>query len=395
MSYYLLPHISNILEPSNIVLTLDKDINNKICKTTHKYLSSLKKEIEEHTNKWDIYKKYTNTYEYIHTQIPSFKHSISKYKPVSRSYFKFIEIAHLFDILPDNRFSISSFHLCEGPGGFIEAISNLHTNTKNKYYGMTLIGNDENIPGWKKNAKLLKNNPNIHLEYGADGTGNIINKQNYIQTVQKHKNTMNIITGDGGFDFSSNFNNQENMSSKLILTQILYALSLQSYNGHFILKIFDIFFKSTLEYIYILNLFYEKVYIFKPQTSRLANSEKYIICKSFKFTSSKDYINVFSNIINKLEHSYNNVDQKYVSSILNTKIPLFYITRVEEISNVLCQFQICVIQNTIALIKYNKNDINKKIEEMIRNNIAKCIHWCIKNNVGYNKYTSKNHIHID
>lgn len=170
---------------------------------------------------------------------------------------------------------------------------------------------------------------------------------------------------------------------------------MQSYNGHFILKIFDIFFKSTIEFIYILNLFYDKVFIFKPQTSRLANSEKYIVCKSFKFTTTQDYINVFSKIIKQLENSYSIPSQKYISSILNFKLPIFFTTRIEEISNVLCQFQINVIQNTISLIKYKRYDLNKKIEEMIKNNITKCIQWCVKNNIGYNKYTSKNNIYID
>ena len=395
MSYYLLPHISNILDCSDIEVQLNDKLSNNNCKTTHRYLSTLKKEIEYHTDKWDIYKKFTNTYEYIHTQIPTLKHSISKYKPVSRAYFKFIEIANIFDIIPDNRFSISTFHLCEGPGGFIEAICHLHNNNNDKFHGMTLIGQDDNIPGWKKNPKLLKNNSKIHLEYGEDNTGNIINCKNYLYTVNKFKNTMNIITGDGGFDFSSNFNNQENMSSKLIFAQILYAISMQAYNGNFILKIFDIFFKSTIEFIYILNLFYDKVFIFKPQTSRLANSEKYIVCKSFKFTTTEHYLNTFSEVIKQLEKSYYQPSQKYISSILNIKLPIFYTTRIEEISNVLCQFQINVIQNTISLIKYQRNDLNKKVEEMIKNNITKCIQWCVKNNIGYNKYTSKNTIYID
>lgn len=395
MSYYLVPHISNILDPADLVLELDDKLSNNVCKTTHKYLSTLKREIEDHTDRWDIYKKFTNTYEYIHTQIPSLKHSISKYKPLSRAYFKFVEIANFFDIMPDNRFSISTFHLCEGPGGFIEAVCHLHTNNNDKFHGMTLIGPDDNIPGWKKNPKILKNNPKIHLEYGEDNTGNIISCKNYRHIVNKFKNTLHIITGDGGFDFSSNFNNQENMSSKLILVQILYAISIQAYKGHFILKIFDIFFKSTIEFIYILNMFYDKVYIFKPQTSRLANSEKYIICKSFKFTTTHQYFATFSNIINKLELSHEDNAQKYISSILSIKMPLFYITRIEEISNVLCQFQINVIQNTISLIKYQKNDLNKKVEEMIKNNITKCIQWCVKNNIAYNKYTSKNNVYID
>ena len=45
--------------------------------------------------------------------------SVSKHKPLSRSYFKFIEIANIFDLLDFNKkTNINTFHLCEGPGGF-------------------------------------------------------------------------------------------------------------------------------------------------------------------------------------------------------------------------------------------------------------------------------------
>ena len=74
---------------------------------------------------------------------------------------------------------------------------------------------------------------------------------------------------------------------------------LQETGGTFILKIFDMFLKSTDDYIYLLSLFYNKVYIIKPQTSRLANSEKYIICKGFKFDQGA-YDSLFHNIENNL-----------------------------------------------------------------------------------------------
>ena len=47
--------------------------SNQLVKNSQVYLSNLKKEIEKYPNSWDIYKKYTNTYEYIHSQIPSKK----------------------------------------------------------------------------------------------------------------------------------------------------------------------------------------------------------------------------------------------------------------------------------------------------------------------------------
>ena len=52
---------------------------------------------------------------------------------------------------------------------------------------------------------------------------------------------MEVITGDGGFDFSIDFNNQEEQALRLIFTQVMYAISMQKYNGTFILKLFDTF----------------------------------------------------------------------------------------------------------------------------------------------------------
>jgi hypothetical protein len=41
---------------------------------------------------------------------------------------------------------------------------------------------------------------------------------------------MNVITADGGFDFSNDYNNQEISAFRLIFTQVAYAITMQS-NG--------------------------------------------------------------------------------------------------------------------------------------------------------------------
>ena len=154
------------------------------------------------------------------------------------------------------------------------------------YYGISLINNeDKKIPNWKKIDTLLKKYTNIHITYGADGTGNLYNSENLKYCIDNYKNSMEIITGDGGFDFSSNFDQQESNAFRLILTQVFYALSLQKFNGHFILKMFDLFTENSIQVIY-LQVVFIKVIISKPNTSRRANSEKYIICKNFKYTDT-------------------------------------------------------------------------------------------------------------
>ena len=127
---------------------------------------------------WDVYKRYTNPYEYIHTCVPNKKKSVAKRKPLSRSYFKMIELVnffHIIDSLQLKSSNIQSFHLAEGPGGFIEALVQLRNNKQDTYIGMTILDdvNDMNIPAWKKSQQFLRENKNVKIENGADGTGDI------------------------------------------------------------------------------------------------------------------------------------------------------------------------------------------------------------------------------
>ena len=49
------------------------------------------------------------------------------------------------------------------------------------------------------------NKTNLRLMMMQDGTGNILSMQNYLYCRTKFGNTMDLITGDGGFDFSIDF----------------------------------------------------------------------------------------------------------------------------------------------------------------------------------------------
>ena len=131
------------------------------------------------------------------------KQSIAKHKPLSKSYYKFIEIAQMLKLLDDYAYNnINSFHLAEGPGGFIEALCYLRKNSNDKYIGMSLIDDsDTNVPGWKKTQTFLNKNKNVSIDYGITQNGDLLDPQNFVYVNEKYKNSMDIITGDGGFDF--------------------------------------------------------------------------------------------------------------------------------------------------------------------------------------------------
>jgi 23S rRNA U2552 (ribose-2'-O)-methylase RlmE/FtsJ len=350
------------------------------------YLCDIKECINIYSKEWDIYKKYTNPYEFIHSVIPSKKKCISKYKPLSRSYFKMIEIFDYFFldtyVCNAGNAPIRTFHLAEGPGGFLEAIIKRRSNTNDTYIGMTLMDDDNqniNVPGWKKSISFLNEYPNVIIEGGADNTGNILNLDNYLYCKEKYGSSIDFITADGGFDFSVDFNNQEMNITKLLFAQIAFALIMQKKGGHFILKIFDCFMYQTIDLVYLLTSFYKKVYIYKPNTSRLANSEKYIVCKGFIYDNSNEFSNyIYNTFYNMIQM---NNSSKNIHRFLNVDVPNYFINKIEEYNSIFGQQQIENIYNTISLIEMKQKC--EKVEQLTRTNVHKCIQWCIKHGISY------------
>jgi hypothetical protein len=273
-----------------------------------------------------------------------------------------------------------SFHLAEGPGGFIEALVNLRRNANDIYIGMTLLDEkNTNVPGWKKSRDFLLKTQNVFLEKGADGTGNILKIENLQHCAEKYGAKMDFITGDGGFDFTLNFNDQERAMIPLLFAQMSFALLMQKKGGVFVLKIFDCFMGATIDIVYILSAFYDKVYIIKPHTSRYANSERYVVCIGFcglvgenRATLTEKLMAVFAGF---------SPSTPPPTRFLDIPIPYIFIKRMEECNAVIGQQQLDNIYTTINLID-NKHK-NEKIEYLKKINIQKCIYWCIQHDMAH------------
>ena len=375
MSYFQLPSLPY---NANINISLNNTNNQiNINKTLVIYLKKIKSEIELFSNEWDNYKKYVNPYEYIHTVVPNTNMCVSKHKPLSRSYYKMIELCSLLDLVKNLPDTCNTFHLAEGPGGFIEALCYMRKNKKDKYIGMTLIDNNINVPSWKKSQSFLKNNKQVFIENGKDNTGNIMKKENLLYCFQKYGNSMDLVTGDGGFDFSIDFNKQETVSSKIIFCQIAFTIAIQKKGGNCILKFFDTFTKISIDMIHLLSLLFKEVFFCKPYTSRYANSEKYIICKNFRLNDSTNLVNTLADIID-------NIDNIELTSILNLEVPSFYLNKIQEFNAIFGQQQIETISNTLNLIK-NKNNF-EDVKKLKKNNIQRSINWCQKHDIPYNNF---------
>lgn len=281
---------------------------------------------------------------------------------------------------------IRSFHLAEGPGGFIEALCNFRANPYDTYYGMTILEDehDDNVPAWKKSEHFLHTHPHVKIETGKDGTGNILRLENFDHCCETYRSSMDLITADGGFDFSKDFNRQEVCIADLLWAQMCYALALQRFGGHFVLKIFDSFYAHTVDLIYILSSFYREVYICKLQTSRIGNSEKYLVCKGFRFHRADTFLPYLRNSFVAMTTAKN----QHIHRFLDLAIPRIFITKLEDYNSMFGQQQIENIYYTISIIdKHPKGD---KTEQLIKQNTTKCINWCIEHEVPYNTFTAGN-----
>ena len=350
---YKVPKIINRKEYSNL-----QDLKNKI-----------------DSKDWDKNKKFSNDYELIH--IPNKRRrsdSIALYEPLSRSYFKMVEIIFdfkLFEKCTDINFK--SAHIAEGPGGFMEATYNLSHNLNRfkdyKHYGITLFSNNKDIPGWNKASSFINSDEDIVISYGSDGTGNIYNSDN-IDAFSNLAgfNSCDLVTADGGFDFSLDFNKQEQLSYKLIFCEIVSALSVQKKGGNFVCKIFDTFMIPTVKLLFFLGCFYEEIYLNKPLTSRPANSEKYIVAKNFKGID-KEYLSTLLELLNLWK-------DRDIFDVIGIDLPEYFLRNINDYNKMNSKQQMDTINNTIKIIE-EKNKLSY-LNKIIEKQITEAKKWCEK-----------------
>lgn len=326
-------------------------------------LQSTKCKIDKcNLKKWEIAKKSHNNFEYIYTSSNTTK-NLCNIVPISRSYFKLLEILHTFNFFKNDCY-ISC--IAEGPGGFIQCLHDTY-NKKNlniiNIHGITLISDDKRVPYW--NNQILSNYKNT-ICYCSDKTGDIYNIKNANEYINSHKAKCFLVTSDGGFDYSDDYNNQELSSIKLLFCEVYIALNIQDINGNFIIKMFDLLNIKTIQLLYILYLHYESIYFYKPDTSRLSNSEKYIICKGFRG---------LNNCINEL------LIKNYDTNDIDIFVPESFINNIDDYNNKFVKNQIKNINEVLEIVNKNNHIRNRPNEK--QKSVA--TEWCKKYNLEINQ----------
>lgn len=242
----------------------------------------------EASKRWELIKKMVNPYEMVYThEDPAFHPSISMIKPLSRSYFKLIEMLHVmqfFEELPKQNPKLRTAHVAEGPGGFIQAVVELasrHKKIVSKATAMTLRPTDPHVPGWRRAAGFLHHHKDVKLIYGADNTGNVYNLENQKAFVEAVAPGVHLFTADGGFDFSVNYSIQEKSVFHLLVCSATIGIQSLLQGGAMVIKLFDMYSESTRIVLLLLSRCFKKWLIYKPALSRPCNSERYFIGTGF------------------------------------------------------------------------------------------------------------------
>uniref|UniRef100_A0A6C0CEB5 Ribosomal RNA methyltransferase FtsJ domain-containing protein n=1 Tax=viral metagenome TaxID=1070528 RepID=A0A6C0CEB5_9ZZZZ len=334
--------------------------NDLLNKELYEIIKSKKSEIDNVRSDWGSAKKLSNDYEYIYTS-SNYKKNISSIIPVSRSFFKLREIIYDFHIDINGRNAC----IAEAPGGFIQSL--LKHNEENNLslkniYGITLISDNKDIPFW--NPSIIKNDKVIICN-GYDNTGNLYKLKNVISFIKTcGKETCQLVTADGGFDYTSDFE-QELSSYKLFYSEIMIAINIQKEGGILICKLFDLFYRSTLQLLFLLYLSYETISFTKPLTSRQSNSEKYIVCRGFK-GFNKDISNIMCSNFGK--------------SMVDIELPEEFIEMINNYHKEFINQQINKIDNTLKIISIRKNNDKPTYKQI---DLAK--EWCRNYKIPINK----------
>jgi len=389
MSLYTDKLQNNLIYSISYYNTLQDISNNK--KKFSKYNKYLNDNLNIEKNKidtyynnnlWDKLKKFSNQYEFIYTTSYTNDYkNIASINPISRSFFKLWEILYDFKfIIPDDIKKLKTAHIAEGPGGFIECIykylikNNMNINTE--IHGITLLSSNINIPKWKIRKNFIEKF-NIKLNNIDDNIGDLykiesINK--FIKNVSltsDNTNCCDFVTADGGFDFSENYNTQENDFIIFLICEIYIIFNILKENCNTVIKLYDIYSKNSMKILYILTLFFDEVFIIKPFSSRPANSEKYVLCKSFKIKNKS---------LNKYKKKFKSIIITKNLNLLNDSIPYNFYKVITEYNKFYTERQILYIQNTVNLIeKINNNEIfNSKLflKELYNFNKEYAVNWC-------------------
>ncbi len=200
------------------------------------------------------------------------------------------------------------------------------------------------------------------------------------------------------FEFKETDYKDVRILSKNIIIMLYLICKTLNNGGSILFRMESCIYKIVVEFIYLCSSFFDKTIMIKPVISNVTDNTRFFVCKGFNQEQNiinKLLINledVVYTYINNINNSSNIITGVYIDSIIENKIPYYFINKIEELNVVLGQQQIDSLEQAICLIK-NKNR-DEKIEILRKSNIPKAIQWCEKFNIPHSKLNDKPNIFL-
>jgi 23S rRNA U2552 (ribose-2'-O)-methylase RlmE/FtsJ len=202
-------------------------------------------------------------------------------KCMTNAWLKCWEMIHVFQLVP-NKDHIQLFCNAELPGAFLFALNHYiktKTNSTYDWVANSLYPSDNTILG--DDFGLVKKYPEKWL-MSKEHNGSVTDVA-MIHRMKDHcQRTVDLYTSDIGIGLTyETFSKQEELEAPLNLGQIICGLETLREGGSLVCKTFMFFSSFSISLLYLTSLCFSEFYIYKPETSRAANSEVYIIGKGF------------------------------------------------------------------------------------------------------------------
>ncbi len=370
MNYYILPKKNDKIS-INIKTTNEKKLESYVSSSVYHYLNIILRQIEEIKKKdnsinYDLIYKISNPYEFIFSNVPGLKYSVSKLKPLNNIFYIFMEILINFNILDFfNNSEIKSFFYGKNISSTIECMNMLREDYNDVYQfhsEIQEITNDDFNSSEKKSFDFM-----------------FFELKNYVNEEQVNEYTISMIR---------------------CLQRILIY---QKKNGICVIKLNNLFYKPLIDILYILTNLYDKIYVVKMNTTNIVNGERIIVCKNFiqndEYWVEHDSIK-YLGLANELQIQLDQITNSnsngnsgvFIESIIDNKLPYYFINKIEDSNVNIGHSQIEQLDLILYMIKNKKRD--EKIETIKKNNIIKCVQWCEKYKIPYNKCIDKINIFL-
>ncbi len=255
-----------------------------------------------------------------------------------------------------NKTSNGPFSFCDiaaGPGSFTQYIQWRRTDAQG--FGMTL----KDVKGLDWDLSKIDTSRFIPV-YGEDETGDLyINWHILVSKVHDdYPDGVDLVTGDGGFDIEStkDYQHEEFLNLRLFSVQLLTSIAILTAGGNACIKLFDSVTTMMSQLLFIASLAFEKIVLFKPLSSRPANSERYLICLN-KIDNQKR-IQSLIDLLTEVNESY---DNRAVINIFANQLPDDFVIWLRKNNDIFLERQ------ELAVDQFLQNlELLKKGKELVK-----------------------------